>query len=76
MVCSPVALRPTGSGYTYAALILHALFFVPQVRNAIAEWLPRPEQGGEESNVTEITPPTSGAGMRVIPRGYRVIAHR
>ncbi|KAI9068656.1 hypothetical protein FKP32DRAFT_1561274 [Trametes sanguinea] len=62
---TPVALRPTSSGYTYAALILHALFFVPQVRNAIAEWLPRPEQSNEESNITEITPPTGGAAWPV-----------
>ncbi|KAI0768258.1 hypothetical protein BD413DRAFT_696035 [Trametes elegans] len=57
---TPVALRPTISGLAYAALVLHALFFVPQVRNAIAEWLPRPESGSEDEDVTEIVPPTSG----------------
>ncbi|KAI8972449.1 hypothetical protein BD414DRAFT_560365 [Trametes punicea] len=61
---TPVALRPTSSGFTYAALVLHALFFVPQVRNAIAEWLPRPDPGSDE-DVAEISPPTSGAGWPV-----------
>ncbi|KAI0672474.1 hypothetical protein C8Q78DRAFT_1077991 [Trametes maxima] len=37
---TPVALRPTSSGLVYAALILHGIFFIPQVRNAIATWLP------------------------------------
>ncbi|CDO71510.1 hypothetical protein BN946_scf184910.g9 [Trametes cinnabarina] len=62
---TPVALRPTASGVSYAALLLHALFFVPQVRNAIASWLPRPEQGSEESSIAEITPPTNGPGWPV-----------
>ena len=35
---SPVALRPTQSSLVYAALILHALYFVPQVRIKVAEF--------------------------------------
>ncbi|KAI0357849.1 hypothetical protein OH77DRAFT_1583695 [Trametes cingulata] len=62
---TPIALRPTASGLAYAALILHGLFFVPQVRNAIAEWLPKPDHGGDEANLTEITPPTTGPAYQV-----------
>ena len=41
----PVALRPTLSGMTYAALVLHGLFHVPQLKQAIANWLPIPIDG-------------------------------
>ncbi|KAI0643929.1 hypothetical protein C8Q79DRAFT_977495 [Trametes meyenii] len=44
---TPVALRPTSSGLTYAALILHGIFFIPQVRNAVATWLPKPPSDDE-----------------------------
>ncbi|KAL1939454.1 hypothetical protein VTO73DRAFT_10010 [Trametes versicolor] len=62
---TPVALRPTSSGVTYAALILHGLFFVPQVRNTIARWLPAREVGTDDSLVSEIGPPTSGPAYQV-----------
>ncbi|PSR72130.1 hypothetical protein PHLCEN_2v11978 [Hermanssonia centrifuga] len=56
---SPVALRPTQSKLTYAALILHALFFVPQVRETIARF--RPLSGlYDEGGVMIAHPPTSG----------------
>ncbi|KAI0718526.1 hypothetical protein C8T65DRAFT_638279 [Cerioporus squamosus] len=45
---TPVALRPTLPSETYAALILHGLFFVPQFKHAIAQWLPLPEPGASE----------------------------
>ncbi|KAI0364511.1 hypothetical protein BV20DRAFT_1107189 [Pilatotrama ljubarskyi] len=62
---TPIALRPTASGLAYAALVLHGLFFVPQIRKAIAEWLPRPEPGAEDASVTEIVPPTAGPAYQV-----------
>ncbi|PCH34125.1 hypothetical protein WOLCODRAFT_113208 [Wolfiporia cocos MD-104 SS10] len=34
----PVALRPTQPSFAYAGLLLHCLFYVPQVRNLIAQW--------------------------------------
>ncbi|KAF9467199.1 hypothetical protein BDZ94DRAFT_1249830 [Collybia nuda] len=37
----PIALRPEVSGIAYAALVIQALFFVPQVRKNVANlWLP------------------------------------
>ncbi|KAI0634033.1 hypothetical protein C8Q77DRAFT_1109415 [Trametes polyzona] len=62
---TPIALRPTAPGVTYAALILHALFFVPQVRNTLAEWLPRFGTNVNDPEATEITPPASGPGYQV-----------
>ncbi|KAI0329993.1 hypothetical protein GY45DRAFT_1412263 [Cubamyces sp. BRFM 1775] len=62
---TPIALRPTSSDFVYAALVLHALFFVPQVRNAIAEWLPKPESGPSEANVANIVPPNASPGLEV-----------
>ena len=54
---SPVALCPTHSSYTYASNIIHALYFVPQVRDYIAPWRPLPE---DPSLLSE--PPRSGPG--------------
>lgn len=34
----PVALRPTSSPMAYAALLLQSLYYVPQVRHAVAQW--------------------------------------
>lgn len=34
----PVALRPTRSSMTYAGLLLQSLYYVPQVRHAVAQW--------------------------------------
>ncbi|RPD52248.1 hypothetical protein L226DRAFT_474460 [Lentinus tigrinus ALCF2SS1-7] len=52
---TPVALRPTLPGEAYAALILHSLYFVPQFKHTIAQWLPLPEPG-----TYEMEPPRSG----------------
>ncbi|KAI0822357.1 hypothetical protein BC628DRAFT_1409306 [Trametes gibbosa] len=62
---TPVALRPTSPGIVYAALILHGLFFVPQVRNALANWLPLPEPGIDGSPAAEMAPPITGAAFPV-----------
>ncbi|TBU42983.1 hypothetical protein BD309DRAFT_922591 [Dichomitus squalens] len=56
---TPVALRPTASGLVYAALLIHALGFVPQFRRTLAEWAPLPAEG-----TTEIWPPDSGPGRQ------------
>ncbi|OCH87159.1 hypothetical protein OBBRIDRAFT_827877 [Obba rivulosa] len=58
----PVALRPTDSTLTYASLILHGLFFVPQVRMAIAEWRPPVSTPMTEGVVPEVAPPKTGPG--------------
>ncbi|KZT72928.1 hypothetical protein DAEQUDRAFT_808891 [Daedalea quercina L-15889] len=34
----PVALRPTSSPLAYAGLLLHSLYYVPQIRHAVAHW--------------------------------------
>ncbi|KAH9847035.1 hypothetical protein C2E23DRAFT_850401 [Lenzites betulinus] len=62
---TPIALRPTSPGVVYAALILHGLFFVPQVRNALANWLPLPAPDTDGSPAAEIVPPTAGAAYPV-----------
>ena len=47
---SPVALRVTNPRLVYAAMMLHALYFVPQVRKAICDYFPSPEsQNGEDA---------------------------
>ena len=38
-----MALRPTQSSLVYAALLIHALNFIPQVRFAVAQFRPDPE---------------------------------
>lgn len=47
---------------TYAALILQGLFFVPQVRHAVAQWLPPSETSGESEDIRAVSPPSSGSG--------------
>ncbi len=44
---SPVALRPTQSTLVYAALLLHALYFVPQVRQYVADFRPDLDNEGD-----------------------------
>ncbi|KAI0962288.1 hypothetical protein AcV7_001167 [Taiwanofungus camphoratus] len=60
----PVALRPTQPTLAYAGLILHGLFYVPQVRHAVARWHPRQnmaeEDGVEAEGIREMSPPTNG----------------
>ncbi|OJA16555.1 hypothetical protein AZE42_00636 [Rhizopogon vesiculosus] len=51
----PLILRPTKSTMVYAALIIQALFYIPQVRERIANWRPDLPEGA-----TEIEPPTNG----------------
>ncbi|EMD37136.1 hypothetical protein CERSUDRAFT_65841 [Gelatoporia subvermispora B] len=58
----PVALRPTSQSLTYASLLLHGLFFVPQVRLAIAEWRPPAPTPAIDGSVPEVAPPKSGPG--------------
>ncbi|KAJ3557621.1 hypothetical protein NM688_g1374 [Phlebia brevispora] len=58
----PVALRPTNAAYCYAGLLLHALFFVPQVRYRVSRWRPQPEDYVEQ-DPQMVGPPTSGPGF-------------
>ena len=60
---SPVALCPSQSSYVYAAMVLHALFFVPQVKEYVASF--RPVAGTPDALTTPasvVSPPTSGPG--------------
>ncbi|KAG1888259.1 hypothetical protein F4604DRAFT_1916175 [Suillus subluteus] len=51
----PVTLRPTKHTMVYAALVLHALFYVPQIRERVANWRPALPEGA-----TEAEPPKNG----------------
>ncbi|OAX43748.1 hypothetical protein K503DRAFT_680461 [Rhizopogon vinicolor AM-OR11-026] len=51
----PLILRPTKSTMVYAALIVQALFYIPQVRERVANWRPDLPEGA-----TEVEPPTNG----------------
>ncbi|KZT08631.1 uncharacterized protein LAESUDRAFT_811244 [Laetiporus sulphureus 93-53] len=57
----PIALRPTLPSLNYAALILQGLFFVPQVRQAVARWRPLPDTPEEGDNVKAFSHPGSDA---------------
>lgn len=57
----PVALRPSKATLVYAALVLQSLFFVPQIKEALASWRPSSSESDEEY----ITPPTSGEGQSI-----------
>ncbi|OBZ66914.1 hypothetical protein A0H81_13252 [Grifola frondosa] len=59
----PVALRPTLSTLTYAGLLLHGLFHVPQIRHQIALW--RPKLDPDQETAEEVSPPTSGPGFMI-----------
>ncbi|KAH9949345.1 hypothetical protein B0H21DRAFT_820149 [Amylocystis lapponica] len=61
----PVALRPTRPTLTHAGLILHGLFFVPQVRHSIAHWRPHLEVPVESTDLREVSPPASGPAHMV-----------
>ncbi|RDX44562.1 hypothetical protein OH76DRAFT_1466134 [Lentinus brumalis] len=56
---TPVALRPTLPSETHAALILHGLFFVPQFKHTIAQWLPLLDPGASEMEA-----PTTGTAYQ------------
>ena len=57
---SPVALRPTQSSLVYAALLLHALYFIPQVRQRVAEFRLDSDNTDGEGH-----PAGTGASLRV-----------
>lgn len=64
---SPVALRVSNPRHIYAAMVLHALYFVPQVRKAICNYFPV-STPAEISEITldpdyAIVPPGSGPGL-------------
>lgn len=65
-LCRPVALRASKVTQTYAAMVMHALYFVPQVRRAIASYLPYAPDGNSEDMSTDldirVVPPTNGPG--------------
>ena len=52
----PVALRPTQPSLAYAGLLLHCLFYVPQVRNAIAQWRPFSDADSDTENQPNTVP--------------------
>ena len=64
---SPVALRISNPRQTYTAMVLHALYFVPQIRKAICNYLPMstPAEVGEVLLGADyaLEPPTSGPGQ-------------
>jgi hypothetical protein len=39
----PVTIRPRSPSLVYASLLIHGLFFVPQIRERVAKWRPREE---------------------------------
>ncbi|KAH8083351.1 hypothetical protein BXZ70DRAFT_958549 [Cristinia sonorae] len=55
----PISLRPTQSSYVYAGLILQGLFFVPQVKQAIALYIP-PRDTDDPAAPLTLIPPQSG----------------
>ncbi|KAI0080449.1 hypothetical protein K474DRAFT_1695753 [Panus rudis PR-1116 ss-1] len=63
LLYSPVALRPTNVSMIYASLIVHALFFVPQVRYEVAQWRYIPtnmDESESDAGPIEVTPPQEG----------------
>ncbi|KIP03120.1 hypothetical protein PHLGIDRAFT_254599 [Phlebiopsis gigantea 11061_1 CR5-6] len=66
---TPVALRASKVTQTYAAMVMHALYFVPQVRRAIASYLPYAPDGNSEDMSTDldirVVPPTNGPARLV-----------
>lgn len=56
-----MTLRPTKHTMVYAALVLHALFYVPQIRERVANWRPALPEGAMEAE-----PPKNGPGKRVL----------
>ncbi|EKM56764.1 uncharacterized protein PHACADRAFT_207955 [Phanerochaete carnosa HHB-10118-sp] len=66
---TPVALRVSNPRHIYAAMVLHALYFVPQVRKAICSYFPI-STPAEISEITldpdnAIVPPGGGPGRKV-----------
>jgi hypothetical protein len=48
----PVALRPKAASLTYAALVMQALFAVPQIRQSVAAWRQTdPVEGSSENDL-------------------------
>jgi len=45
----------------YAALIIQALFYIPQIRERVANWRPALPEGS-----TEAEPPTNGPGECIV----------
>ena len=68
---SPVALRPTQSSHVYAALLLHALYFVPQVRHSVANFRV------DESDLEDGVMPDNSESVLGLPfeRAERVFCH-
>ena len=64
----PVALRPTSSPMAYAALLLQSLYYVPQVRHAVAQWghmyYERQSLLNEGGEVQHPAPGTAGVSSR------------
>lgn len=66
MRISPVALCPSQSTFIYAAMVLHALFFIPQVREYVASYRPAVDSLDGITELTSIVrPPTSGPGIYI-----------
>lgn len=61
----PVALRPTQGSLAYAALILHGLFFIPQVKHALAPWRPYSDASQDAETSEKIGLPSSGPELTI-----------
>ena len=57
IICRPVTLRPSQHTMVYAALVLQALFYIPQIRARVANWRPALPEG-----TIEVEPPADGPG--------------
>ena len=64
MFASPVSLRPTQPTYAYAGLVMHGLFFVPQVKKAVARY--RPPVDEKARDLGFMTPPKTGPGKLLV----------
>lgn len=47
---SPLVFRTAKPGLIYASLALHALYFIPQVRDALAHWMAEGYENGLSSD--------------------------
>ncbi|KAL6307660.1 hypothetical protein BKA93DRAFT_726897 [Sparassis latifolia] len=75
----PIALRPSQGTLTHAGLILHGLFYVPQVRHYISKWRPPLSSAAEsEADVVgeqETGPPTDDGPDMMLWSLLEIFAH-
>lgn len=59
-------MRPSVPGLCYAGLALHALFFVPQVRDALVHWVPETASLDDSVRSPEGAQPAAPPPMRAL----------